>query len=67
MRLKTNDSRTFVTVCLNQVMKCFLHIKLLSQMVYKIKKRFAEDIGRPNRITSDKAKFPNAASLATNE
>ena len=42
-------------------------MKLLPQIVDKIKIRFAEDIGKPNRITSDKANVPNEASLATNE
>ena len=45
----------------------FEHMKLLPQMVDKIKIKFAEYIGKPNSITSDKANVPNEASLATNE
>ena len=40
VRVYTNDSRAFVTVCLNQILKCFLvfeNMKLLPQMVNEIK------------------------------
>ena len=68
MCVKTNDSRAFVTVCLNQVLKCFLHfehMKLLPQTVDKIKIRFAEDIG--TSITSNKTNILNEALLAKYE
>ena len=65
MRVKTSDCRAFVTVCLNQILKCFLFFETheiastarVPQMVDKIKIRFAEDIGKPNRITFDTATF----------
>ena len=44
------------------VFKIFEHMKSLPQMVDEIKIRFAQDIGKPKRITSDKAKGPNEAS-----
>ena len=46
--------------CLNQILKCFLlfwtheiaSTTRVPQMVDKINIRFAEDIGKPNRISS---------------